>query len=78
MFPIEPVSLRLAVGTIRPSYIRTLIPIHTEPVQVFVYRFLVTSFGTNLIGVLNPQYERATVLPGEEPGKESGPQVANV
>ena len=71
-------ALRLPVWTSGTADVRPFVPIDAQPSQVPKDLFFVLGPGALLIRVFNPQNVGPLFLPGEKPGKQTGPDVAKV
>src|SRR5439155_24809960 len=69
-------ALRLPVWTSGTADVRPFVPIDAQPSQVAKDLFFVLGPGALLIRVFNPQNVGPLFLPGEKPGKQTGPDVA--
>ena len=72
------IALTLEIGPKVPANQRTLVPFKSEPAEPVVD--CLHGFGcvAGLIGILNPQDERATDVVREKPVEERGPRTADV
>src|SRR5581483_6155422 len=71
-------SLRLPVRAVRTAHVRPLVPVDAQPSQRLdhpVHRLL---GDPARVRVLDPEDERAAVVPGEGPAEQAGPDVAHM
>src|SRR6185437_9078091 len=71
-------ALGLEVRLKRPSDLGPLVPLHAEPAQALVNRFQRAGGDPILIGIFDPQQERAAGVASVEPVEERGVNVADV
>ena len=67
VFAIDFEPVGLAVGNIRPSHVRTFIPVESQPLEVADELIFESCLATLHIRVFNAQHHRAALLPGEQP-----------
>jgi len=75
---IEFQALGLDVRAIVAADLRSLIPVQTHPSQATKNRLDSAFNPTGDVGIFNADDEAAAVVPGKEPGKESGPHIADM
>src|SRR5690606_23666350 len=75
---VERPALRLEVGRVGPAYVRTLVPVESEPGELLEVPQHRLRARAGTVEVLDAHQESAAAQPGAGPGEERGAGVAEV
>ena len=71
-------SLRLTVGTMRPSDIGTFLPVESQPSEILIDRVFMFASGAFLVSVFDSKDVSTIVLLREKPGEQTGARISDM